>query len=144
MENKELYYTPKITEIRYAYKCQIVKCNKYDSLTGGYSCDWENTILTNFLVLPSKIRTLYLTKEDIESCSWDFGNSYLLLANYSEPEKDEIIRIGIKNGYKIGYNFYTKKLKVTTHNKDETILYHGNCPSINEFKYITEELLNIK
>lgn len=89
------------------------------------------------------MRTSYLTKEQIEAEGWDFGSSYLFIVNYSEEGKDEEIRIGRKNNYKLVYNFYTHKLKIAEHNPQEPVLFNGECKDINEFRQIFK-LLNIQ
>lgn len=126
------YFQPDISDIRVGYECQRLSCNKYDYASGGYSCDWEDYVVKELFLTAFKLRTLYLTKEQIKKENWEITSisDNKILAYWSTMGYCELI-----------YDIETKHLIIT----DEVgmILYRGSCLSVNEFRYITKNLLNI-
>jgi hypothetical protein len=164
MENKKLYYTPKIEDIRVGYQCEIKDYHSnpftpYTFSESDFAWGDSETFETDFNRYTKddmiNIRTPYLTKEDIESCGWTNNGT-------NDGYKTNFSIIGSKSGkIEFGSLFELEFfIPVTTpwiiikhnycyiengkeYNKTD-ICYTGRCKSINEFKYITEELLNIK
>ena len=153
MENKEKYYTPKITDIRIGYECEV-------NWARGYSEEFEplNTSLKdeegiydpklNDIVIAhddgyAEFRTKYLSKEDIESEGWIFipdrnyeGNSAFKFHkdNYEVILWTHFNRLLVKN-FRYGVVLFESGVR-----KDM-----NKCQiSINEFRYITRELLGIE
>lgn len=132
MENKELYYTPNLKELKIGYICET-------NTRTSDSPNWIKHIfkIDDFEEIDSYLhfyRVKYLTKEDIKSCKWKTTkHKYVFKKN-----NYKLTGLGFFGENKIRISFLDKKLaKMLT-------IYYGKCSSINEFKYITEELLNIK
>lgn len=142
-EQNSKYFTPNIEDIRVGYECEVESNSKWKHITVTAIDSEENSIGTDnggYWLAAQNLRVPYLTKEQIEADGWDFGSSYILIANFAEEGKDEEIRIGIKNNYKLVYNFYTHKLKITEHNPDELVLFNRECKDINTFRLILKLL----
>jgi hypothetical protein len=130
MENK--YYTPDIEDIRVGYE--------YESFIKGYDGEldrWNKEIVSvtnpnlNFHLLlidkyisKGEIRTPYLTKEQIKNEGWQITKSKYVLT---------------KGDYKLtGLGFFpNKKLRIS---RGSLTIFYGECPSINEFRYICKLL----
>lgn len=145
------YYIPDISDIRVGYECETkvypypnwikTKIEDGEDIEFIFSKQWE-------------IRVPYLTKEQIESEGWIVDNSMgkiednLLFNKKGKFREDDV-------NYKIYYVPKTKWLLIYlgdyllryTENKTElttnNTLFAGYCPSINEFRYITKNLLKI-
>jgi len=138
--NEEKYYTPDISDLRVGYECETKDCSdsRYDN--------WAKTILTpSFLdetykiegwIEQSYIRTAYLTKEQIEAEGWEysFQEGLLEIHNYIFKENTSAPPILLRHYPQM------KALRII---QEEQQLFKGQCPSINELRYISK-LLNIK
>lgn len=143
MEND--YFVPKIEDIRVGYECEVD-----GSRLPGISDSW---IKLKFKGVDKAVisyhkakmyRTPYLTKEQIEDEGWKFKGALC---------SDEQCK-GYVYNYQIDiegifYNLQQNQdynLHVSQWSSEEGshTLYNGYCPSINEFRYITKELLNIQ
>jgi len=139
MENK--YYTPSIEDIRVGYECEWKDCDEH-TWEKKNEYPWEKRIIeadevefTIDDVEEGRIRTPYLTKEQIEAEGW---------VEMSPP----IISISrefrnipfIKDGYRLDYNINSNQLAITI---SREFLFYGECKSINELRIICK-LLNIK
>jgi|LakMenE18May11ns_1017448.scaffolds.fasta_scaffold9957797_14 hypothetical protein len=148
---KELYYTPKITDIRIGYECEVNWSRGYSEEfiplntrlkdeEGVYCPDLDDIVIAHDDGY-AEFRTLYLTKEQIESEGWVYSkdsNSFI----YDIKNTDSISFTLIITGD--GNRFGFKTIVITKNSSWNSYpVYHGICPSINEFRYITKELLNI-
>jgi hypothetical protein len=131
-EQMKQYYTPTIEDIREGYKCEIlwnqdifpedswVEVEIGDNSTQDFDrIDWIGRIAN------SKIRTSYLTKEQLEEEDWEYF--------------DKINNWFRKDGYIVVLFPVQHKIEISTSRLNfamNTILYSGYCPSINEFRYI--------
>lgn len=165
MENK--YFTPKIEDLRIGYKCEIntISCqpiiiNLSEDLPpekiGDETNVWkkiiinDNNINASICILKEmKLRTPFLTKEQIEGEGWIYKN-YL---------KDGGTSIFIKDNYELYFyrtnNNSTSEISISLRSEQTmkttlvppiitlNYLFQGTCKSINEFRYIMK-LLNIK
>lgn len=147
MENK--YYTPEITDIRVGYECEIwmPQNPSFDKW------DWESFILQKnhfnpeqpFFPLIAKLRTPFLTKEQIGADGWEVYPSVM-------PNQDWI---GFsKDNYMLVYYCFNNDISkpcIKILAKDVILLeWMGNfpemfrvtlpCPSINEFRFICKLL----
>lgn len=136
MENK--YYTPEIEDLRIGYECEwfgelgrkLVKSNK----------EWQKfKIISSNSISPTVIknlRTKYLDKQDIESLGYK-------TPPYTQCEGYEYYKfLEDSTEVRIILNSYEDCSKITI-KYDFEIVFSGNCPSINELKYI-QKLLGIK
>ena len=130
MENN--YYTPELSDLHLGYECEV-------KVGEG----WEKTNLTDSIQFPhvelrlsqGRLRTPYLTKEQIEAEGWkskteytgkfrfvfEKGNSWLAW----NPEENMMTIVPIDPSKE----FY-----------EHNVRYAGSCPSINEFRKITKLL----
>lgn len=164
MENK--YFTPDIEDIRVGYECEFAsdplsfELNNYDRVQIGKlsMVEFNNIIrwyeggLLDYEDLTGVVRTPYLTKEQIEAEGWEFYDSWER-CTYKMSDEEKYIKY--KKVYKDKKNCFDKPLIVyltyffNTHfiflNNDESYddldtYYQGQCPSINEFRYICKLL----
>ncbi len=163
MEENNKYYTPKITDIRIGYECEVNWSRGYSeefeplntSLKdeeGVYDPNLDDTVIA-YDDGYAEFRTKYLSKEDIESEGWIFKSKTVDLWFESDLEKAISLQdfYGCKC-YKLylNYGLHDHKLKIkgdfmggSTFDESDT-LFEGKCLSINEFRYITKELLGIE
>lgn len=146
------YYTPNREDIRVGYEYQIFE--DFDILPekiwhkfihGIAGTDNPENMTHPFPIKEGRIRTLYLTKEQIEAEGWSLGGIgeswfYKKLAGveYSDGEYFLDNNFIPFNDYELHYNFHTKKLIIQDQNRET--LYNGGCPSINEFRTIIKLL----
>lgn len=155
MSQEELrYFVPNIEDIRVGYEYEVYrsgtniiwdkkKIESINELTFGVSTFKQN-------VAEGWIRTLYLTKEQIEAEGWKWKDEYKLF------HKEVIVDENLKYWFDIkldGSNVIIEKSVVKSFDMSHklakasdvswAIVYNGYCPSINEFKYITNKLLKI-
>lgn len=136
MNNK--YYTPNKEDLRIGYECEISIPQDIHFL----NYDWEKVVIKEeffnhekpYFPFTSKIRVPYLTKEQIESEGWEFGESQYGLRFYAK--KNNII-LGTRALF-----YEARWLEVFREGIPLTHLFSGQCKSINEFRYICK-LLNI-
>jgi hypothetical protein len=149
MENK--YYTPEIEELFIGYELEFrIKPDPIEGAT------WTKYIICKRdNIWDYELRTPYLCKQDIESLGWEFN--YLgkddwfkihLPKNYVFDEIDYPFELWFKlDKYWLGFYNAIYKIVILEKGDDflngQTIRFSGNCPSINELKYI-QKLLGIK
>lgn len=129
------YYTPNIEDIHIGYECQV---------SYNHGNTWRDFIIVeeDFQRLRSiyKLRTSYLTKEQIEAEGWKILNDTTLNMELSKCET-------VFEGYDIKLG--EDKITIRAYSADIysgggfSTLYVGKCPSINEFRTICK-LLGIK
>ena len=153
MEENNKYYTPKITDIRIGYECEV-------NWSRGYSEEFEplNTSLKaeegvydpklDDIVKAlddgyAEFRTKYLSKEDIESEGWIFIPD----RNYEENSAFKFH----KDNYEVILWTHFNRLLVKNFRYGVVLFESGvrkdmnkHQISINEFRYITRELLGIE
>lgn len=142
------YYTPDIEDIRVGYECEYKAANgefrKY--IIDFSEMPFEgDTIKEYFTEELKRIRTPYLTKEQIEAEGWKPRG--LLIGEFDMDLSKAIVNFEkfIENGY---YNMYfdpemrQMNISIWTSDNGSSTLYKGNCPSVNELRYISK-LLNI-
>lgn len=153
MEENNKYYTPKITDIRIGYECEV-------NWSRGYSEEFEplNTSLKaeegvydpklDDIVIAhddgyAEFRTKYLSKEDIESEGWIFIPD----RNYEENSAFKFH----KDNYEVILWTHFNRLLVKNFRYGVVLFESGvrkdmnkHQISINEFRYITRELLGIE
>lgn len=94
MENKQVYFTPSIEDMRVGYECEYVNNGIWMRCWVG-SGSQEVTISDAILfteIIPEHIRTPYLTKEQIEAEGWKLLNDWTKTGNVIEL-------VYIKNSY---------------------------------------------
>jgi hypothetical protein len=128
---KERYYTPEIGEIHVGYVCE-----KYEILIGEFdkilpSPQWYKHVILNIdcinflkLINEKKLRTLYLSKKQIEDEGWKF------------EQGDNAEMTFLKERYRVIYNFDTYQLWIDDAITNGQILGGMFCNSINEFRLI--------
>jgi hypothetical protein len=164
----EQYYTPKIEDIHIGYECELflptfnwckpdtwtkfkISENGY-SHTGPYGGDLSEIGDVCNMIELNQVRTLYLTKEQIEAEGWILKTKSIDLWFESDIEKANSLQDFYKyKCYKLflNYGIHDHKLKIKgdftggcNFEKSDT-LFEGFCPSINEYRTICK-LLNIK
>lgn len=153
MENK--YYTPDTSDLRVGYEAEISHIDSDIWIPTKWRHNEEVlSTITNLLNYNRRIRTPFLTKEQIENEGWEFnylgkndwfkGNIPILPYN----EIDYPFELWFKlNKYWLGFYKSIHKIvileKSDKYSEGESILFKGTIPSINEFRYICK-LLNIK
>lgn len=132
MEEHLKYFVPEISDIRVGYECEY-------NPTGDL---WVKALLnknSDFSFLFSKpIRTLYLTKEQIEAEGWKFikHNKDINLLAFR-------ININEHSWYELDYYIDSKTLLIDKYycNGDYNLgLFNGECKSINELRLIQKML----
>lgn len=147
MENNK-YYTPDISDIRIGYECEWVD-TRGDWVPCTVECPQDIVDAFN-----DKLRTLYLIKKQIENEGW-IHKATMLLADFSKENNDILRESFEKNNYLLILNSYPNKRTISIMIKDpikitwelgiqpEKFAFNAECPSINEFRYITKNLLKI-
>lgn len=134
----KLYYTPKIEDLFLGYECEAYMW------TDGEESKWQPFILdaitkrdsdlssayfTSDALEQQKIRTPFLTKEQIEAEDWRVSAG-----------KDFRVTLFRKDKYTLGYNWGNKTMKIATFSEESHTIYKGSCASINEFRKIISYL----
>lgn len=140
MENK--YYTPTIEDIHVGYECEWQDI--------GGNCEWIKAKIDEYIIfeilsidLPEgQLKTLYLTKEQIEAEGWIIRTDKIHKGFQFAFEKGDYFGVCLQNG-KLDIHLKDALKDDYTEHTSNTRLYFGNCPSINEFRTICK-LLNIK
>lgn len=120
------YFTPDIEDIRVGYECEFTGWSEKD-----YPFKVDQSNISTVLRDIKTIGVPYLTKEQIESEEW----------------KHKRLNLFIKEKKDIKYSLYLlegEKVMISRESPNFHILYTGECPSINEFRYITNKLLKIQ
>ena len=125
------YYKPEIEDIRVGYECQLkVTSRSFANITIGKEYYFSSKEDLEKELFMERIRTSYLTKEQIEAEGWTFDKSYLGDMYY------------IIKGHEIRHSL-SDKIMAITRTTSNTQFFYGYCKSINEFRYITRKLLLI-
>jgi len=142
MENE--YYTPDITDLHVGYECEVDK-----NIYAGKEFDWEkvvgaeNNMGDEGLLAKcrtGKVRTPYLTKEQIEAEGWerllDDEDANVLL--FKSKKKILGVSPSDDSWYRIDYDTETHNLYLWRlyNNGYDVLYYDGECKSINEFRKI--------
>jgi hypothetical protein len=159
MENK--YYTPSIEEFRVGFIYEQVSINPQEDITVSDEFKYEQHTFPDPFVgyrldrlNLNNIRVKYLDKQDIESLGWEFNylgkddwfKGNIVVVPYNEI--DYPFELWFKlDKYWLGFYNAIYKIVILEKGDDflngQTIRFSGNCPSINELKYI-QKLLGIK
>lgn len=143
-EQENKYFTPNITDLRVGYNCEV----KWDSRAFEKKVfNIEDIFIVNRVGL-GNVRTPYITKEQIEDEGWDeiwnngrsfkkstggyYCNLHMGKYNNEEGERDQSTFVDIT---------CIRESEIRDGRTER--LFSGDCPSINEFRYICK-LLNIK
>lgn len=122
MENK--YYTPALEDLHIGYECllfsEFIDDYQKINLTADETCmdleDWLNK---------GYIRTPYLTKEQIKAEGWQsISPSYCF-----KMTKEGETRV-----------HFIKEFDSIVIDRNQSVVYDGKCPSINEFRKIAKLL----
>lgn len=155
MNNK--YFTPDIEDIRVGYEYEVdMFSNGWEKEIFGDSPSWtqwyEKDGFTEALS-SKRIRTPYLTKEQIEAEGWKLSKYSMLFADFSKEDfqEDYYAYLFTKDNYTLVYNTENKILSIVITDpslgEDSDLgkipIFRGECKSINEFRTIIK-LLNIK
>ena len=142
MENK--YFTPDISDLHIGYKCET-KVQPYPNWVNTKIIEGEDITFIQEGIW--EVRTRYLTKEQIEAEGWNHIGGQMISGGIQNYEKGDIWKDDKQGGF-LDYSENTKMLKITTkdggYNQDGpniSIKFFGYCPSINEFRYITQKIL---
>jgi hypothetical protein len=128
MENNK-HYIPDIEDIRVGYEFEILHKDLW------MKEDFDPLYLSFYLaeLAVHKIRTPYLTKEQIEAEGWEIKYNHDVLVGFQKGEGMYPVLAE--------YNTESHHLTIRTGSwyPEETI-YYGKCPSINEFRKICKLL----
>ncbi len=125
------YYTPDVSDLFIGYECE------YQRHKGEWFCDIITaTDIYNFREHPEKVRTPYLTKEQIEKEGWKeiHWREYIKLV---DEAKSLYIHFFNGNRQSEDDEEYMSEFKV--HNGTR-VMFSGKCPSVNEFRKICKLL----
>ena len=138
IQEKNKHFTPDISDIRVGYEYAIFDVNGVYSFTTTVKnphkllqlVDWMQTNKGEYVehYIKNSVKVPYLTREQIESEKWkciDEINSHY--------EKDGYIMIFYLTSHRI------QVVKPMT-SYGRPVIYEGNCPSVNELRYITKLL----
>lgn len=164
MENK--YYTPDLEDLRTGYRCQVKYPNGWYDWNISSVSELEDL---KILIKTNEFRTKYLDKEDIESLEFKYvdearlderGDYIRFSKEWSECPPDARCNDHYYGTYWICLNnregcisfegrckpkliIYKERHGGFVGGQEDFILFDGDCPSINELKYLMK-LLNIK
>jgi hypothetical protein len=140
MENN--YYTPELSDLHIGYECEV-------KVGEG----WEKTNLTDSIQFPhvelrlsqGRLRTPYLTKEQIEAEGWKFlhMSQDLWFEKKGDFDFDNFYTSKLTMHYGAKSHIGYSDLRLTIIADDRGLaykLFEGMCPSINEFRKITKLL----
>jgi hypothetical protein len=153
------YYTPSISDIRVGYECEVwveywndeYKGNEWKSWTVSHQDiqygDSKGVTVIGLLYphfSEPRVRTPYLTKEQIEGEGWKgiITGRFGVVGCY----RKEILNDGENfEGFDM-YILPENKIRILKYSGDihsgggNTIIYEGKCPSLNEFRFINKLL----
>jgi glutaredoxin-related protein len=147
------YYTPSISDIRVGYECEVwveywndeYKGNEWKSWTVSHQDiqygDSKGVTVIGLLYphfSEPRIRTPYLTKEQIEAEGWEVKETHWSGSNFSF-EKGNYGGVQLRDG-RVAIIMLDVTLDDYTCNTSNGQLYLGKCPSINEFRFINKLL----
>lgn len=145
-DNEHKYFVPHVEDLHIGYESEI-----HRHYLGGNPY-WEPIVFkveeieTNrgsydFLDMGGGYRTKYLDKEAIEAEGWVYGGTYAEIQTY---KIGDIWQDDGKSGF-LNYDPINHILKITTTDKgfnqegpNNSIKFHGECKSINEFRKIMQ------
>ena len=136
------YYTPDIEDIRVGYECEVNV-----GLIPGFRDGWNKGILNQqnisyylkFGSAKSMFRVSYLAKEQIEAEGWKLVDETIKTIPENYP-----FLVFVKDNYVLSFVREKKRIEIQKRNEDlQWYIFQGECPSINEFRYICK-LLNIE
>jgi|SRR6478609_893169 len=134
------YYAPSIEDIRVGYECEILwnqdifpEDSWYKVVVGDSSTKNFDLIDYEGRIANSKIRTPYLTKEQIVAEGWE--NIGIKMYSRESPRGKLVFTDCIGTEY---FSDITREEK----SSNPVCLFSGYIPSINELRYISK-LLNI-
>lgn len=149
----EEYYTPKITDIRVGYNFELNEGGTSVDSSGELIANWEKCYINadsanltefNIVLQEGRIRTKYLTVEDVVALGWEDEG------NITPPEgvisdKPVNLRRFNRGRYWMIYDFVAKVVMVALSLGDvySVCIQRYDCPSINELTYILSSL-NLK
>jgi hypothetical protein len=149
----EKYYTLSIKDIRVGYECEVwveywndeYKGNEWKSWTVSHQDiqygDSKGVTVIGLLYphfSEPRIRTPYLTKEQIEAEGWEVKETHWSGSNFSF-EKGNYGGVQLRDG-RVAIIMLDVTLDDYTCNTSNGQLYLGKCPSINEFRFINKLL----
>lgn len=143
MENQNKYFTPCAEDIRLGYECEIdqSKINPNFSWTTYVVGEGYENITIARAINETKfggIRVSYLNKEQIEAEGW------IITYREIKPHPYKVDWINAKKeNFKLWINLALTNVMHLGIDKDDTIVYRGECKDINTFRQICK-LLNIK
>lgn len=146
MENKEEYYTPKLEELHYNYQCEINFPNEDD--------EWLSTKLDNsdiYHIIEDvnnnlnlrKIRTEFLSKEDIKNEGWEMDTHRAFFEILKDiPDLEIANKVVGDRIYNLIYHKPNSWLTIKMQDLSGSIkedkpihtIYYGKCLSINELR----------
>ena len=144
------YFVPDVEDIRVGYECEVqdvIESIFFDGIiTTKYSESWKPLIITKQyftyyleLIATGHLRTLYLTKEQIEAEEWK-ADTYGPSADGPSFIKNEFYcQMLLPNStYELNSGLtFSPNLVIRTRSY---IVFLGECKSINEFRYICKLL----
>lgn len=132
MEESLKYYIPSIEDIRVGYECELFW--NQDHLSKNF---WDKIIVGEVgledmnwyaRIAEKTIRTPYLTKEQIEAEGWEEYPKWIEATDTKYYIKGDLT-----------LNVYSdRRIEIIIPKSSNT--YWGNCPSINEFRFINKLL----
>lgn len=137
----EKYYTPDIEDIRIGYECEVD--NRY-KIIGKYLIDLQSA---QQCLKIGKLKTPYLTKEQIEAEGWEFVTTMTSSNEFRIPFEEVYMKKFKKGYYQFRYSnehFASISIWDCTDNMKpiQRNLFNGECKSINELRQI-QKLLGI-
>lgn len=145
---KEQYYIPDISDLRVGYECEV----------WGYSSENGNSYIkvklpqgikiTQEYFIQSRIKTPFLTKEQIEAEGFVFKSrsidywfekeGWFEIGNEKSPTPWRTNKIMIHYGLEHDHRLFVS----VNDGGDQHSLFEGYCPSVNEFRQIMKMLIN--
>lgn len=137
----EQYYTPALQDIHIGYECET----RTDPYPDWMSSKIEDADDLGYVINKEwEIRTLYLTKEQIEGEGWKIKATFLI-ADYAPTGRDTYQYMFIKGDFQLIYGNPDDQTSLIVRKGEwypDNTVFKGTCPSINEFRTICK-LLNI-
>ena len=128
MEDKK-YFTPDISDIRIGYECEWMD-SRTDWVPFKVVCPQDVVDAFN-----DKLRTSFLTKEQIITEGWDLNDDKLFTLD------DKQLYSFSKGNFGLLFQPYNNDIQIYDKNR-EIYVYQEECKCINTFRYLNK-LLNI-
>lgn len=138
------YYTPELEDLRVGYIRQLKDIPPPEN-------DWVDDVMSVYSCMEKEeewlkegsIRTKRLDKEDIESLGWvEIPTIYGEAFKYKFLYKNYVLDFDPEYGKNIGIKLKSPFGERSLYYEHRIVIYYGNCPSINELKFLMK-LLNI-